>query len=315
MEDIDPVLLKRYALGNCSKEEADKVQHWLDNQNLDTDPSVFGGIDRLALKQEIWEGTGFVKPVKKKNPAFAYAYKIAACLAIVFFAGYQFYGRKQSVTAVKSTYRDLAVSSGRKVMVTLSDGTIVQLNGDSKFKYPLTFLKHGQREVFLDGEAHFKVAKDPSRPFIIHAAGTATRVLGTVFNLKAYPEQKGAVLTVEEGKVRFSADGNTIDHLILTAGKQGIYEAGHGFKMQEVAAEDAVAWKDSKMILKKLTLQEISLIITRWYGTRVEIKDKQLAAERFTGVYKNTTIETLAKDISMAFHCQYKLDQQTLTFY
>lgn len=318
MEDIDPVLLKRYVSGDCSEAESKVVQRWLENQDLNIDSTVFDGIDRLELKQEIWDATEYEKTVKRKNRVLLYAYKIAACLAIFYFAGYagyQFYTSTKQATPVKSSNHDLVVLPGRKVTVTLSDGTVVQLNGDSKLNYPLNFPEQGQREVFLSGEAYFRVAKDASRPFIIHAAGTATRVLGTVFNLKAYQEQNGAILTVEEGKVRFSADGNTKDHLILTAGKQAVYKAGHGLKLGEVSADEVVAWKDSKMIIRKLTLQEISLLITRWYGTKVEIKDSRLANERFTGIYNNTALETLAKDISLIFHCNYKLDQQTLIFY
>lgn len=317
MEDIDPDLLKRYASVHCSNAESDLVQHWLDNQDLSTDPAVFDGIDRLELKQEIFDATGFIKTVKRKNHKWVYAYRIAACLAFFFagYAGYRFYTNTQLVSPINSTYHDLAVLPGRKVTVTLSDGTVVQLNGDTKFNYPQHFPARGQREVFLSGEAHFTVAKDPSRPFIIHAAGTVTKVLGTVFNLKAYPEQKGAILTVEEGKVRFATDRNPKGHLILTAGKQAVYQTGLGLKMQEIAPAEFVAWKDSKLIIRKLTLQEIALLITRWYGTKVEIKDSKLFNERFTGVYQNVALKTLAADISLAFHCHYKLDQQALIFY
>lgn len=317
MRDIDPNLLKHYTSGNCSKSEVELVEQWLHNQDLSTDPAVFDGIDRLELKQEIFNATGYIKTVKKKSDQWVYAYSVAACLAILLcgYAIYQSYTSGRSVGSVKCADHQLVVLAGRKATIKLADGTVVQLNGDSKFNYPLNFSAHGRREVFLSGEAYFTVAKDPSRPFIVHAAGTATRVLGTVFNLKAYPEQTGAIITVEEGRVRFSADGNTKDHLMLTAGKQAVYQVGLGLKMQEIIPAEFVAWKDSKMIIKKLTLQEIALLITRWYGTKVEIKGTGLFNERFTGVYNNTALKNLANDISLAFHCNYKLDQQTLIFY
>lgn len=320
MNDIDRELLERYAAGDFTEEEKEIIEKWLNADAIADNPQAFEGVDQASLKDEIWSAIGVpVSPVDKKILWPNHLLKVAACLLLCIFVGYGSYRWYQSAIISKDILKiadhNFVAAPGQKTKLTLPDGTIVMLNGDSQLKYPHDFILNGQREVFLKGEAHFSVAKDLSKPFIIHAAGSVTKVLGTVFNIKAYPEEKGTILTVEEGKVQFSEESDSIAHLILTAGKQGIYKAGRPLEMRDVYAAGYTAWKDSEMIIKKQTLQEISLLITRWYGITVEVENSKLSNERFTGVYKNTTLETLAKDISLAFHCNYKLDQKTLIFY
>jgi transmembrane sensor len=317
MNDIDPLLLKRYASGECTDEEVVLVEHWLASGEVESDPGVFKDMDDELLKQEIWDRTGFDQTLRKKSLIRRYSYQIAAaCLLLIFLAGYGGYhlylNNKQTTLPA---YSSLRVAAGRRITVTLADGTVVYINGDSKLNYPLRFSEKGQRIVYLSGEAHFKVAKDPLRPFIIYAGGSRTHVLGTVFNLRAYPEQRGAVVTVEEGRVQFSSDSNSTAHLILTAGKQGTYQLGHPLRLQQVYTAGFTAWKDSRMFIKKQNLGQIALLIRRWYGVDVQIHNPELLSERFTGVYNNLPLSILAKDISKAFHCTYKLDQKTLTFY
>ncbi len=319
MNNIDPEILKRYAAGQCSREERERVERWL-NQDEIPEPSLFAGIDQSTLKQEIWQEVRPDEPTGRKISRFPILYRIAAaCILLVGFAGY-FAVRllpRSSYTqspVASVIYQELSVPNGRKAKITLTDGTVIDLNGNSSLKYPAEFTGH-TRVVYLSGEAHFKVAKNPAKPFIIHTAKTDTRVLGTVFNVKAYPEEKNTVLTVEEGRVQFSLKADPDRRVILTANQQGTAGDQNYLVQKQVFADSYVGWKDGKLIFNNLSLREIAPLINRWYDVRVLDSSSHLSKERFTGTYRQTPLYTVAEDISQAWHCHFKLNGKSLIFY
>jgi len=320
MSDINPELLKRYAHGHCNPEETAKVEQWLNQDEDVVESQLFAGINKNDLKQELWnEVKPTVKSEKTRIYFPAYLYKVAICLIIAGFAGYYAFKQPQlfskgQPTAVLPNYREMHVAKGRKAQLTLTDGTVIYLNSESKLKYPVEFTGE-TRVVYLSGEAHFKVAKDRTKPFIIHTAQTDTRVLGTVFNIKAYPDENRTTLTVEEGRVQFSLANDKAKNLILTAGLQGIAENNQVLRLQTVYAANFTAWKSEKLVFNNLPLKEIVPLLSRWYNVEVVIGDHKLEKERFTGTYHQAPIDTIAQDISQAFHCQFKLNGPLLLFY
>lgn len=320
MSKIDPDLLKRYAEGRCTAEETTRVEQWLDQDDEIADVQTFPGINKDELKEQIWNevrpGSG---PEKTPFRFPSYIYKVAVCLILASFAAYWALSYHRSdptghLATASANDKELSVPRGRKAQLTLSDGTVIFLNGDSKLKYPAVFTGR-TRVVYLSGEAYFKVAKDPSKPFIIHTAYTDTRVLGTVFNVEAYPDEANTTLTVEEGRVQFSLIKDPDKKLLLTAGLQGI--AGHGqtLQLQHVYAANYTAWKDEKLVIGNRSLKEISPLLEHWYNIRVSIKTPKLRDERFTGTYQRAAVNTIAQDISQAFHCQFRLKNNELEFY
>ena len=93
-------------------------------------------------------------------------------------------------TLEKLVYNTIKIPYGKRFELQLSDGTIVHLNSGTTLKYPVKFIASGNRQVFLDGEAFFDVAKDKTHPFVVNADNLNVRVLGTHFNVSNYPEDK-----------------------------------------------------------------------------------------------------------------------------
>jgi transmembrane sensor len=114
--------------------------------------------------------------------------------------------------------RSLAATD-KPVESRLSDGSAVHLNNGTRLDYPENFTGN-VREVTLTGEAFFKIQRDVTKPFIIHAGPVDVRVLGTSFNVKAYPGREEVLVSVESGKVRCAAANDSIE---LIAGEEGIY--------------------------------------------------------------------------------------------
>lgn len=320
MSEIDPELLKRYASGQCSTQEIELVEHWLDQDEGASDPNIFEGVDKTDLKKGIWHEIQSA-PIPKKSKFYipSYLYKVAVCFILALFMGYYAVNLYKNsahhrLTAVALVYKEVIVPKGRKAQITLTDGTFINVNSDSRLKYPVEFTGH-TRVVYLTGEAHFHVAKDRTKPFIIHTARTDTRVLGTIFNVKSYPEESTTTVTVEEGRVQFSLASNPTKQLILTANLQGIAGAEQQLELQKVYAGNYTAWKNEKLIFNNLNLKEIAPLLNRWYNVNVAVGEKKLETERFTGTYQHAALNAIAEDISQALHCHYKLNAQSLLFY
>lgn len=320
MKQIDPEILKRYANGYCTAEEMTLVELWLNSEeNNSARQDTFKGIDKVELKQKLW---AVLNPAAVSKPRYklpGFAYKLAACFALICtttYFGIRYTGHQQENRALTSSliYKELVVPKGSKATITLTDGTEINLNADSRLKYPVAFAGNS-RTIYLSGEAHFKVAKDPSKPFIIHTNKTDTRILGTVFNLKAYPEENKVLLTVEEGKVQFSSKSNPAKQLILTKNQQGTLDGEGILDQKKVYAPAYSGWKTKKLMFNDLTLKEISVLLNREYNIHLEIKNKTLSAKRFTGTYHNSALQSVARDISRALHCKYQLNYQSLIFY
>ena len=102
-----------------------------------------------------------------------------------------------------SEYEEVVVDKGERIQIMFQDGTKVYINSDSKLRYPKKFALN-TREVYLEGEAHFVVAKNKNRPFIVNLSGPAIHVLGTSFNVQDYPENKDIVVCLDEGNINLT---------------------------------------------------------------------------------------------------------------
>ncbi|PWV49593.1 FecR family protein [Chitinophaga sp. S165] len=112
--------------------------------------------------------------------------------------------QSKAIATLSPIYRQLEVPKGKKARLVLPDGTLVYLNSATQISYPEKF-SSGPRIVRISGEAYFKVVKDEAHPFIIEMPQTKITVIGTAFNVKAYPADPATTVVVEEGKVRFTA--------------------------------------------------------------------------------------------------------------
>lgn len=195
-------------------------------------------------------------------------------------------------------------SKGTKSTIQLADGSKVWLNADSKIQYPPLF-EGNTREVYLDGEAFFEVAKNPQKPFIIHLANGTVRVLGTSFNIRAYDNEKVVETSVATGKVAFipkyKNDRKKQDTVFLTPNNKVRYL----FSSEKVAvlptqaAEDK-AWTEGKLIFKAMRLQDIATELERNFGKKVIFRDAAAKDYILTGSFQNNTLEEVMYYFSLS---------------
>jgi len=172
----------------------------------------------------------------------------------------------------------------------LPDGTSVILKSGSTLRFPETFTGN-TREVVLKGEAYFDVKHMSSKPFIIHTGVVKTTVLGTAFDIKAWPQDKSVNVYVTRGKVRVENENKTL--AILTVNQSVNYNTENTVaKQQTVNAEKVVNnWTKQDMVFNRARFESITQILSKRYGKNITIADPKLANTQITSSFSG--IESL----------------------
>lgn len=180
---------------------------------------------------------------------------------------------------------------GGQYTLKLPDGTKVWLNAASSMKFPTTFDRQQSRTVVLSGEAYFEVAKDASRPFIVETPNQRVTVLGTHFNVNAYPDEKETQTTLLEGSVEvFSTELNLSK--VLTPHQMAIHQSKELIVLN-VDESEVVAWKNGKMNFNETDLPTLMREVSRWYDLDI-IYPENIGIRKFSGgIKRNTNLSTL----------------------
>lgn len=180
-------------------------------------------------------------------------------------------------------FHKLSIPRGMEHKLKLSDGTLIYLNSDTEIRYPTVFAG-GTREIALSGEAYFEVAGNRENPFIVHIGDLAVKVTGTSFNIRAYPGEPTAAMTLEEGAVQFIAGGEAWD---ITPGVQAIYDNRTGqTELRDVDTRYYTSWKDGYYLFDDMSLEEIMNILAVWYDLDVRFADDGAREIRFGGRFR-----------------------------
>ena len=171
----------------------------------------------------------------------------------------------------------LTTRHDKEFWMSLPDGTRVHLNGNSRLSYPLAF-NGDKREVALVGEAYFIVAKDKEHPFIVHTAKGDIKEYGTEFNVNTQGDNTCVVLVKGSISVR-PKDGK--EQMMAPGDKAEL--AMQGVKMSRVDVAPYVAWNTGHFSFEDCRLDDLMLVVGRWYGLHVVFTSDQLRMVRFTG--------------------------------
>ncbi|SHE52189.1 FecR family protein [Pedobacter caeni] len=322
---VSKEVIERYHQGKCSPEEQRKVEQWLDSEEVETsfpenaDLKAIGdkGWRKISDRYHITAGPEPVAGVKLRN--YHLFWQLAACIALVIGISLFFYSNRDWKNGAQNqtiAYKEIKTRKGQKLSVILPDGTVAWLNSESTLRFPALF-NGSLRELNFSGEAYFSVAKDPSKPFIIHTKKTKIQVLGTKFNLRALTTETATSVVVEEGKVKFSGNSSQ-GALILTANKRGVFDVSAGapfLKTAEVYAGKYMAWKDNELLLDNLTISEAREILERWYDVKIIIDKKELLHERYTGSFKNPSLKEVMESMGFAMKFSYRQNGKTFILY
>jgi transmembrane sensor len=206
------------------------------------------------------------------------------------------YARNLAAAQVKMM--TLATPRGKDYHVTLSDGTRVWLNADSKLVFPEHFMG-AQRVVRLEGEAYFEVSKDKAHPFIVNAKTYTTQVLGTKFNMRAYGEHDANVVLLE-GKVMLTSKNAPGYHQTLSPGEKAELTESGAFSIHSVDTYAYTQWKDGYFYFNNVPLVDIMQEMGRWYNVDIIIENPQKMRTRLHFVAdRNQSLSVALSNLNM----------------
>lgn len=270
-------LLKKY-IGQSFSDE---------NAAIDLDNSKAGDLLNRILNSE--KQTARLIPLANSQRRFHRWYAVAAAVLVISLAiwGFVFRNDKTQPVVVKAEKEKLqpAPATKGKRYIRLQDGSTVLLNEGSSIDYPDEFAVD-RREVNLIGEAYFDIRPDAKRPFIVHTGTVSTTVLGTAFNIKAYPEQKKVTVTVTRGKVKVGNSKKTFG-IIVPNESIAVNTEINTYKLERVNAENAVAWKKQYLVLDDISMEEAAILINNKYHVNISFSREALKQCRISATFLN----------------------------
>ncbi|RFM35862.1 FecR family protein [Chitinophaga silvisoli] len=206
-------------------------------------------------------------------------------------------------------YNKISTPRGGQFQITLPDGTQVWLNALSSLRFPTVF-NGSNRTVELTGEAYFEVQKDAAKPFLVKVAGMQIDVLGTSFDVMAYPDEKQIQTTLIEGAVKVSVGGKS---KILQPGEQSqVQKDGRLDVLPTTDLESVIAWKNGYFKFNQADLQTVMRQLARWYDVEVSFEGP-IPDFRFVGELKRkASLSTNLKILSYS-QVNFKMDGNTIT--
>lgn len=326
-------LLEKYLQGHCTEDERTALESWYENYRaVQTPDSGDAPPDLLQMYNDITDR--LKKEGEWQEPAAAAVAKIkqrwwqVAAAAVLLLAGAGIW------MLLPRADRQLALDTkeGVRKKVLLEDGTQVWLNVSSHLTYPAN-ISSGHREVYLEGEAFFEVAKKDQHPFVIHTADLNVQVLGTRFNVKAYEGDGSIETTLVEGHVAVSRNGNS---LVLAPGEKAILRkktqvtSGMAVNGRIVDWGDVLlivekvtpnvssqkvselVWMDDRLEFKDKSFPELVRLMSRWYNRKIILTDTFPTDYRFKGTFKKETVTEALTALQVTADFNYTIKGDTV---
>lgn len=295
-------LFRKYLDNTCTREEMDELLAKFDEQK---NKAVL-----LAQLKQLWIESNYAGPAPEVDwdKVYTRIMNIAAepatqktgkryrfrslgvAAGIMLVAGMVAFGfywaaRKKNAAPETIVQKPQQKDEPGHQLINLPDGSIVLLNSNSKLDYPASF-KGKSREVFLTGEAWFDIKHNPQQPFLVHTGSITTKVLGTSFNIKAYPVEDKVSVTVTQGRVEVRNKKHTLG--ILKKDQQlTIDKFAQTHQQEDVNAEEVLAWKKDDLIMDDISFEQAIKMIEEIYHVQVELQNPTLKNCRFTATFLN----------------------------
>lgn len=204
----------------------------------------------------------------------------------------------------------LSVPYGKQFDVILADGTTIHLNAGSVLKYPSNFNGSSKREVYLKGEAYFKVTKDKSKPFIVKTENLDTRVYGTEFNVSAYENDAETEVVLVEGIVGIHEVVKKTDFpkeylMIKPAQKATLEKNVRGITIKNVDVNSYIQWKEGVMMFNDENIANIFKKLERQFNVDIQNNYPALNTHSYTGVFRFENIDEILTTISTHTNFSY----------
>ncbi len=249
------------------------------------------------------------KPLLKLRQLYT---KAAAILLLpLILAGgmvYSFLSNQDKSETDRQVSSTIYSPMGSRVSFNLPDGTKGMLNGGSSISYSLPFASN--RQVKLEGEAWLVVSHDEDHPFKINTGTSSVKVLGTSFNLSAYPIENYVEVVLDQGSMEFHDDSSDTK-VILLPSERLVFKNGNLSKSVTDPSK-YTAWTEGKLVFRGDPMVEVARRIERWYNVKVELADKELEKYSFRATFQDDSLEEVLRFLSMTSPIRYKITPRSL---
>ncbi len=233
---------------------------------------------------------------ERKTPLLKYAAVILALVTVSLFI-YKFSFLDSDSFETQAIYESEIIKKeackGQKLTIVFPDGTVVKLNSESQITYLKQFSEN-VREVELSGEAYFDVAHFENWPFVVKTSDTETKVLGTAFNLSAYPGEAMTRIALVKGSVQVTSTGH--DPVILKPSEMiSINQSDDELVITPFDFEKITGWKDNKIIFDKASFKEVQFVLERWYDVHFHCNKTPVFSGGYTGEFADQSLENILR--------------------
>lgn len=351
-------IIIRVLKGEASPDDKQKLTAWLaqDQANLEIfrqSESVWNGLDIIKTGIEydsekafnlFKEKVGHLLKTSRRdglNRTIDWFLRIAAVLVILVGITYFFLHKpeKQNIGDELASCEIIA-PRGSKTELLLPDGTKVWLNAESKIHYFNNF-NRTDREVYLEGEGYFEVAKNPDRPFVVNTSNLKIKALGTIFNVKSYSGEETVEATLIEGKivVENTASKSTSRFTTLEPNQKVTFYKNKDFRQVQNQNADHIntterpsakiplgqavvdkienpslitSWKDNMIFFDNEEFQDLTVRLERRFGVNIYFIDEDLKKLRFTGKFQDNIIEQILAALQFASPFYYSFNDKDI---
>jgi len=269
-------------------------------------------------------------------PALRYAAVFILAFAL-FWLVRPVTGTKELITSA-SQFQRVVVPYGSKTKVELPDGSVIILNSGTNLSYSSSEFNSDKRSVLLEGEGFFTVNKDLTRPFYVNTCGMRVKVLGTTFNVKAYPGENTEEATLVSGSLEIYAGTDIKENgkpILLRPNEKAVFNKSgqqisrkvtipesrtiepvelKALELQDDAKiEQIISWKDDKLIFDNEPFSSLMVKIERWYDVQLTVKYPELKNARFSGKFDKETVEQVMNALSTITPFSYEIRKNQIT--
>lgn len=327
---MDRQKVEKFFKDQCTPAEIKEVKAWLKtregqaylNKKLDRDIAHLQD-DRIRpmtseiRSEKMWDQieAGITSAVEYKIPPerkrishWQATAAVILLLIVTLFSMWSYSGmlRQKEESSSPITY---VTDANQQQSLTLSDGTQIRLNSNTKIWIPQDYYQQS-REIRLKGEAYFEVVHNEDKPFVVHTSRATIKDLGTAFNVQAVPGEQNVQVAVTEGKVAIRSGKQAGSKSVeLTQGQFGYLDLQKNtFRIDQFSVRNYLSWMNGRLQFESASLQNVSRQLSRIYDISFAYSDKKLRPLSLTADFERGTLRKALEVVAMTLNIDYKIE-------
>jgi len=329
---LNQELLQKFFRNQCNSAEIKQVYHWFTTsegkkyfeEQTEKDIARYSDSDNLLLTPDVSsdEILTRIKQSRRKTVGHnttrhsGWKIKLAVvaiiCMSMITAAIIYQTNSLDETNPAEIVYRTISTGDEQHRIITLSDGSQIRLNSNSKIRVPETFLPD-KRHIQLNGEAWFKIAPDPQKPFSVQVDQATIHVLGTEFNVKMDEGAGNIQIAVSEGTVAFESRNGSLNEGIRTTLSRNnfalYYPASDEIIIENAPVINYLSWIDGKLFFDNEPLWQVSRTLERLYNISLTSAEQELNQLTLSADLSRSDLHDLLSIISQTLNIDYVMDR------